>query len=290
MPIKILFLVNPNAGDKSKDHIAKQIEKIIDKKKIEYSIIETKDKKDTISRTQEAIKDKLDGVVAVGGDGTVNDIATLLVGSGTALCILPTGSGNGLARHLKISLDVSKALESINNFKTQQLDAVKIGDKYIFNVGGVGFDAHTGATFNTYKGRGLKNYTKAALNVLGKYKPIRYLIHIKGISYSGDAFMICIANASQFGYNASINPSAKTGDGKFEVCFLRPFPKFKIPELILRLFNGKIDKFSYWESVSCQSAEIEYLSDYLMHYDGEIGSIEPKCKISICADALNVVC
>ena len=160
---------------------------------------------DSVSHARQIAKDAVDKfsmVVAVGGDGTVNEVASAINGSNTILGIIPFGSGNGLARFLKIPIDTIKAIKNLTSGHMVQIDSATLNGKPFFNMAGMGFDAHIAEVFSHNKKRGFITYIKSAFEEINKYKEQHYSINIDGQLYERDAFMLSIANSSQYGNNA----------------------------------------------------------------------------------------
>ncbi len=200
-------------------------------------------------------------IVAVGGDGTVNEVARGLLeaqkaqqaqaeakieaSNSTALGIIPRGSGNGLARHLGI-----KPLNKIQNFaptSTSLIDHATINNHPFFCTAGIGFDALVSKKYaenNTHK-RGALKYIKTALKSYFSYKPEKYLITINGKTHERTAFLITFANASQWGNNGYIAPMADISDGLIDVAIVKKFPITAVPRLIYQLMTKKLHKSPY---------------------------------------------
>jgi diacylglycerol kinase (ATP) len=144
--------------------------------------------------------------VAVGGDGTVNEIASAIVGSSTALGVVPFGSGNGLARFLKIPMDTARSIKTLSAFKVETIDSGRMNGMPFFNMAGMGFDAHIAEVFSHGKTRGFITYIKSTFQEIVRYKPQLYRIDIDGVMYEREAFIISIANSSQWGNNVHVSP------------------------------------------------------------------------------------
>ncbi|MGE0087898.1 MAG: diacylglycerol kinase family protein [Bacteroidales bacterium] len=288
MKERILFIVNPISGRRRNNFTKEYIEQHIDTGRFETDIIYTRFPGDA----HQQVKDKfLQGVkkfVAVGGDGTVNEVASAIVDTDAVLGIIPVGSGNGLARHLKITLNPKKALQLIINGNTMLMDYGKINDRLFFCTTGVGFDAHIGHVFANTKGRGFVNYIKATITEFIKYKPAHYELRINNEVFYREAFLITIANASQYGNNAYIAPKAIVNDGLMEVTVMKPFPLFAALGIGARLFLKNIHKSNFVETYSCDELTIRRKNSDVIHFDGEPGEMGEELKIKIFPKGLNV--
>jgi diacylglycerol kinase family enzyme len=228
--------------------------------------------------------------VAVGGDGTVNEIAKALINTQAIMGILPIGSGNGLARHLQIPLQPRKAIQLINKQKYLAIDYGLINNTPFFCTCGVGFDALIGEKFAQCKGRGLSNYVKTTIREYFNYKPEMYQITIDNErKINRPAFLITFANGSQYGNNAYIAPHADISDGKLDMCILSPFKLYKAPGIGIRLFAKNIDKSSLMHSERASNIILERASEGVVHFDGEPCRMGKKLEISLINKGLNVL-
>ena len=289
MKIKIAFIINPIAGGKNKFHFSQTIEKVLDLSKFEYQIIQTERVNHAFDLTKIAIQEGAKIVVAVGGDGTINEIAAALVGTQTKLAIIPFGSGNGLARALKIPMNTSKALSIINQTNSDLIDVAKLNDNFFFNMSGLGFDAHISHVFSKDKKRGLLGYIKATFRELKNYKSENYQINIDGKLINERAFILSIANSSQYGNEAHIAPRAQLHDGLLDLIIVKPFPLILMPIMAFRLFTKSADRSKYLISLQGKSIQISNNKKSVIHLDGEAKLINENINISIQPLALNVI-
>ncbi len=289
MKIKIAFIINPIAGGKNKFHFSQTIEKNLDLSKFEYQIIQTERVNHAFDLTKIAIQEGAQIVVAVGGDGTINEIAAALVGTQTKLAIIPFGSGNGLARALKIPMNTSKALSIINQTNSDLIDVAKLNDNFFFNMSGLGFDAHISHVFSKDKKRGLLGYIKATFRELKNYQSENYQINIDGKLINERAFILSIANSSQYGNEAHIAPRAQLHDGLLDLIIVKPFPLILMPIMAFRLFTKSADRSKYLISLQGKSIQISNNKKSVIHLDGEAKLINESINISIQPLALNVI-
>jgi YegS/Rv2252/BmrU family lipid kinase len=205
--------------------------------------------------------------------------------------IIPSGSGNGLARHLKIPVDTVRAVKVINTGIRTRIDAGKLNSKWFFCTCGIGFDAKIGRKFAKIKVRGFASYVKTIVREFRRYNSGKYTLFIDNKKVTRRAFLITIANASQYGNNAIIAPQAKIDDGYFDVCILKPFPILKVLALAIMLFKRSIDESSYYEVIKAKKIIFKKRGKkYVFHYDGEPLKIKKeKIKISMYPECLQLI-
>ena len=201
--------------------------------------------------TERFIKSELDVgselFVAIGGDGTVNMVARHLTGREAALCIIPNGSGNGLARHLKIPQKFADSISIIKSHNTRAIDYGLVNEIPFFCTSGIGFDATVAHIFSKKSKRGLFSYIKVILSKFAQYREEEYQVNLNGKHFTVKAFLITLANAAQFGNNAFISPEALIDDGFLDFCQISPFPKILAPVLGLQILSKKINKSQYYD-------------------------------------------
>jgi diacylglycerol kinase family enzyme len=183
--------------------------------------------------------------------------------------IVPWGSGNGLARFLKIPLRYRAAIARLNEVNIKTIDSAELNDRKFFNMAGIGFDAHISALFATNSTRGLRGYVETTLTEVSQYKPQFYRINIDGREIERQAFMVSIANSSQFGNNAHLAPKASVQDGLLDVCIIKPFPLYHFPVLGLHMFLKTADKSKYVEIIKGRKIKITREARGAVHVDGE---------------------
>lgn len=290
---KILFIINPKSGTKGKHDIPGLIEKHLDHEIYEHDNIFTQYAGEAIELSAKH-KDNYHMIVAVGGDGTINEVASPLVNSNTILGIIPRGSGNGLARHLRIPRIPRKAIELLNQKCTVEIDTITLNDKLFLNVAGVGFDAHVAQLFADTKTRGFLSYAKLAMREILKFRSIDYELIIDGEKKIAKApFLISIANSAQWGNNAYIAPNALISDGLMDICVLRKLPKWYYPILTYRLFSKTLTKSRYYETWQGKNVKIHLLSDSedkYMHIDGDPYKLNQNMELIINPLSLKIAC
>ena len=269
MKKKIVFIMNPISGTNSKAAIPSLIDSYIDKELFEYEIRKTERAGHASEIATEAKNNHVDIVVAVGGDGTVNEVARSIVHSGTALGILPCGSGNGLARHLLLPMNLKKSLEVINECVIRDLDYGVINEHPFFCTCGMGFDAFVSMKFAESGKRGPISYAENILREGLKYKPETYTLEDETGTKQYKAFLISCANASQYGNNAYIAPQASMSDGLMDVIIMEPFDVIEAPQVSFDMFNKTLDKNSKIKTFRCKKLHITRSKPGVIHYDGD---------------------
>ena len=286
---RIVFVVNPISGTQGKKAILKWIDERIDRALFDYSIVKTQYAGHAVEIAAAAAKDNVDIVVAIGGDGTINEIGRSLVHTNTALGIIPCGSGNGLARHLHIPMDAKAAIDLLNTGECTCVDYVKINDMPFFCTCGVGFDAFVSLKFADSGKRGLLTYLENTLHESLTYEPETYEIENEEGTIKYKAFLIACANASQYGNNAYIAPQASLTDGLMDVTILEPFTVLDVPSLSFQLFNKTIDQNSRIKTMRAKKIKIHRTKEGVMHYDGDPVMGGKDIEVELIPHGLNVI-
>lgn len=286
---KIIFIVNPISGTQSKELILSLLNEKIDKERYSWSVVYTERAGHAIEIAARAAEEKIDIVVAIGGDGTINEIARSLVHTGTALGIIPCGSGNGLARHLHIPMEPKKALDILNEGITDLIDYGKINGTSFFCTCGVGFDAFVSLKFANAGKRGLLTYLEKTLQESLKYEPETYELETEDGTSKYKAFLIACGNASQYGNNAYITPQATLTDGLLDVTILEPFTVLDVPSLSFQLFNKTIDQNSRIKTFRCKKLCIHRTKPGVVHFDGDPMHSEENVTVEIIKKGLHVI-
>lgn len=286
---KIIFVINPISGTQSKELILSLLDTKMDKTKYTWDVAYTERAGHAVEIAAKAAKEGVDVAVAIGGDGTINEIARSLVHTNTALGIIPCGSGNGLARHLHIPMDPKKALDILNDGCTDIIDYGKINDSKFFCTCGVGFDAFVSLKFAHAGKRGLLTYLEQTLQESLKYQPETYELETENGITNYKAFLIACGNASQYGNNAYIAPQATLTDGLLDVTILEPFTMLDVPSLAFQLFNKTIDQNSRIKTFRCKKLCIRRTTPGVVHFDGDPMQTEANVDIELIEGGLHVV-
>lgn len=266
---KIVFILNPISGTHNKVVIPQMIASRLDKDKFDYQVKLTEYAGHAADIAKQCAKDNIDIVVAVGGDGTVNEVARSLTHTNTTLAIIPCGSGNGLARHLCIPIDIKKSIDIINQCNIEELDYGIINDLPFFCTCGMGFDAFISLKFAESGKRGPITYVENVLKEGLKYKPETYEVIDETGAKKYNAFLIACANASQYGNNAYIAPHASMSDGLLDVIIMEPFTAFDAPQISFDMFNKTLDKNSKIKTFKTKSIRIHRNGPGAIHFDGD---------------------
>lgn len=266
------------------------IKKYLDHSLFDHEIKFTTHKGHAADLAKEAVSKNYNIVVAVGGDGTINEIAKPLLHTNTALAIIPRGSGNGLARHLEIPMKVESAIKKINTGSEKGIDVLQVNDFISVNVSGIGFDGWVANEFASSKKRGLLNYGKLTLSGFKKFPQCQVKIDADGVSHEYVSFITAIANSSQFGNNAFVAPMANIQDGIMDVTVIQKPPVLYLPKLFYFLFRKQIEKSRYVKTLHAREVAIDLREKLPMHIDGEPVGITNKITATVLPLALKVWC
>lgn len=286
---RIIFIVNPISGTQGKKAILKWIDERLDRTLYEYEVVKTEYAGHATEIAANAVKEGIDIVVAIGGDGTINETARSLIHTNTALGIIPCGSGNGLARHLRIPMDPKAAIDILNENYQIQMDYGKINNIPFFCTCGVGFDAFVSLKFADSGKRGLLTYLENTLHESLTYQPETYEIENEEGTVRHKAFLIACGNASQYGNNAYITPQASLTDGLMDVTILEPFTVLDVPSLSFQLFNKTIDQNSRIKTMRAKKIKIHRNKSGVFHYDGDPIMGNEDLEVEIVPHGLNVI-
>ena len=266
---KITFILNPISGTISKAGVPELIDNTIDKDIYDYQLVFTERAGHATEIAAAEVAKGTDIVVAVGGDGTVNEVGRALVHTNTALAILPCGSGNGLARHLMLPMNLKKSIETINKGVIHDLDYGVINDIPFFCTFGIGFDAFVSMKFAEAGKRGPITYVENVLREGLRYKPETYTITDESGTKMRKAFLISCANASQYGNNAYIAPHASMADGILDIIIMEPFDMFDAPQISMDLFSKTIENNSKIKMLKSSRILVKRQKEGYIHYDGD---------------------
>lgn len=289
MKTKIAFIINPSSGTKNKKDFPQTILSELDTNVFEPEFVFTTHRGHGRTLAKGFVSRDFDIVVAVGGDGTVNEIARSLIHTNTSLGIIPVGSGNGLARHLGIPINPQKAIEQLNHSESIFMDYGLVNDHPFFCTCGTGFDAYVSTEFAKGRKRGVMSYIEKIITGYFNYKSQRY--HLKGVEIDLDvkAFVMTFANAAQWGNNAYIAPLASVQDGKMDISIMSSFPIIAIPTLALQLFTKTIDKDLFMTTLRTNEVFLTRDESGPFHYDGEPYEEGKNIHVKIVADGLKVM-
>ena len=285
----ILFLVNPKSGVSRKKRVPQMVEQYIDHNRYDVEISYTQYAGHAYELAKDAAARGVYAVVAVGGDGTVNEVGRALVHTNTALGVIPCGSGNGFARHLSIPVGVKKAIEFINKAEPLQIDYGKINGHPFFCSCGMGFDALVSCDFAKGGGRGVFNYIRQSLIDWVTYKPETYLVETDTLKEKFKAFVIACGNASQYGNNAYITPFASMRDGLLTVSILSPFNTYEVPLMATHLFTHTFDESSHMTTLDVSWIRIVREKPGPVHFDGEPYLMDKELYVEMIPNGVTVL-
>lgn len=285
---KICFIINPISGIGRQRIVEKLIDERLDNTSYEHSIFYTQAPKHATELAKQAALEKFDIVTAVGGDGSVNEVAKGLIGTDTAMAILPAGSGNGLARHLGVPMDLRKAIDIVQHGIKKKIDTIQFNQECFVNVAGIGFDAHIGWEFSKYGKRGLSSYIKVILHELSALKTQPFELTINGKSIQREAYLISFANGSQWGNNAYIAPLANITDGIMDVVILKKFPLWMGIPLAYKLFNKNLHSAAAIEIIRTKEIIVKQKNS-IAHIDGEPIESGSTLHVKVNSLSLNVI-
>ena len=286
---KITAIINPVSGTASKKRIPALLTQHFPSNLFETQVFFTEYRGHAFELASMAVKEKADYVIAVGGDGTVNEVARALVDTPAVLGIVPMGSGNGLARDLAIPLDCRKALEIILERKMRTIDYCKANNRIFFCTFGIGFDASVSERFSKRKHRGLLAYMGSVVAEYLRFKPDTYDIVFENEVITQKAFLVTCANASQYGNNAYIAPQADMNDGMMDVIIISPFSPFDVGFLTIQVFTKQITKNRKLQCYRSNKLTLRRAKPGIVHVDGEPLYMDKTISLEVFPNGLKVV-
>lgn len=271
-------------------NIAEIIRKEVDDEKFEVHINFTESAGHASILSKEAVENKTDIIVAVGGDGTVNEVASQMVGSESVLGIIPGGSGNGLARHLGIPLIPEKSIRLIFSGNISKIDTGTVNEKAFISIAGIGFDALVAKLFAENKRRGFLTYLSLIAQQFSSYREKKYTLEFEnGEILSTRALFISFANSNQFGYNTTISPNALLNDGLLDVCIVKK-PKFiDLPGILNLLLLKKINQSPFVQIKQAKKIIVKRSKNRFVNIDGEACKLKKNLKVEVKPLSLNVI-
>ena len=284
--MKALFIVNERSGKKRAFDVSEVIRSTAD---FEHEIQPCGETEDLDAMIDRAEEEGFDVVFAVGGDGTVHETAKRLIGRRPALGILPTGSGNGFARHIGLPLDPALTLGAYPSGRIVTIDTAEVNGMPFLGVMGIGFDAVVADRFASSTVRGLETYVKEGLRAWAEFQAEEYVVTCGGETKSERAFVIAIANASQYGNNARIAPLASLQDGLLDVVIVHDLSVFRVPLLLARLFQGTLQQAPEVSMVQCADVRITRPAAGPAHLDGEPVSLPVELHVRVVPASLRLL-
>ncbi|WP_018357450.1 diacylglycerol/lipid kinase family protein [Porphyromonas levii] len=288
--MKYLLIANPVSGPKSDSMplLGKVVAKIAAEGHV-VTLHVTEREGHGYEIAQSALHSDYDVIVAVGGDGTVNEVAHALVHSDKIMGIIPNGSGNGLARELMIPMDAMKAVDTLLRHEVATIDTCRANDEPFFVTCGIGFDGKVSKKFAKSDIRGVATYVREVISEYFSYKPRQYHLFVDDYEVTAKALVIAVANASQYGNNAFIAPKASMEDGELDVTILKDFPTGEAAKIVLQLFSKELAKSDYTSFFRGKKIEIKVDSPVNYHIDGEPKSKNDHLVIEVIPASLRVL-
>jgi diacylglycerol kinase (ATP) len=287
---KIFLIINKYAGHGLGEKAIKSVVPFLKSQDYTVEYAFTSHPGHAIELATKASTDGFNLVVAVGGDGTVNEVAQGLIGTNTTMGIVPMGSGNGLARELGISMNMHKSAFSLVNGKDLQLDVCKLSEQRFLCTSGIGFDAMIADKMSKTASRGFLKYVQFVIQESIFFKPLHIRMKIDGILIEESVFLITFANASQFGNNAYIAPAASMTDELIDVVVVRKFAKIWMPIFAVALFSKFIPKLPFVDCYKAKCIELELADTPYYHFDGEPGRLNLPAQIKLDTEKIWVRC
>ena len=288
---KVLAIINPISGTGSKKSIPDLLARAYAPLEHELLLTYTKAAGHAEELARRAAEEGYDHVIAVGGDGTVNEVARGLVGSRTALAIVPKGSGNGLARALGLSMSTDRVIKQLASGRRITIDSCQMNGQPFFCTCGMGFDAAVSRSFAEASTRGPVTYLRTMIDEYRSFKPETYRIILDEgeRTIETDAFVLVVANASQYGNNAYIAPEADLSDGMLDLAIIRPFPVLEAALVLGDLMRGKLADNKYYHTEQVRHVRIERTSGGSVHLDGEPLVMSEHIDVSLRPQSLEVI-
>ncbi len=288
---KILFVINPISGNNRKNSVTAQIESLCKKYLISPDFLETAGENDE-GRIAESISTfKPDTVVAVGGDGTVNLVASLLVDTNIKLGVIPTGSANGMAFELNISTNIEQAMAVIARDVSGSIDLLKINREHLaIHLSDLGMNARIIKRFDQEKIRGIYGYARQFLKELKSPSHFRCIIDNGGKrKHKFKAVMVVLTNTHFFGTGAVINPTGELDDAKFEIVVIKPYPWYYIFHMIFAFFTGSIHRLRHIRTLSCEHAIVSVRPKQDLQVDGEPVGEFRQLEVEVIPSAIQII-
>ena len=286
---RILFIVNPISGHRDKSRFREKVACVLDEGDFVYEVVFT-ERAGHATELAAAAADNYDIVAAVGGDGTLNEVAQGLIGTDTALAVIPCGSGNGLARCLHIPLNTDKALRILTQGSIQRIDTGTVNGQLFLSVAGIGLDAQTAHDFAQDPRRGFLTYAHYAVN--NYFHPKQETVSItfdERETLTCSPMLITFANSNQFGYHAVIAPHASLQDGLLDTCILERPPLVTIPDVVAKLMDGRLDKSRYLTERQAAHITVERPAAGVVNIDGEPVMMDAKLDVRIAPQNLKIL-
>lgn len=288
--LKARFIFNPNSGHNARNpYLLEKARAFIAENRLNASVVLTERTRHATELAQRAIDENCNLVVAIGGDGTMNEVASALVGTQTTLGLIPCGSGNGLGRHLGIPGPGKGAFRTLLTGELRAIDTGTANDIPFFNAMGLGFDAEISDRFNRLTHRGLEAYARTAIGAFFRFRPQVCTIKNGQSAFKTAAFIVSIANSDQYGNDCFIAPGALVDDGRLDVTIVKKVDVFNAVPLAIRLFTKSIDGSPSVRRLRGPHFVIDRPVPGLIHTDGETHQTAATITISVKPGSLHIM-
>ncbi|MBQ6729488.1 MAG: diacylglycerol kinase family lipid kinase [Bacteroidales bacterium] len=288
--LKIRFIINPISGKKHKEHLPQQIEEHLDHSKFDHEICISQYAGHATILAKDAINQHFDILAVAGGDGSINEVGTPLIGTNMALAIIPCGSGNGLSRCMNIPLDPIKALQIINNNQYRKIDTVTVNGQSFISISGTGYDAKVAEDYSKDPRRGFETYFRYIVRNYITMKEQPYTIIMPDETLQIKAFFISFANSNQMGYDFPISPHASLWDGKVDLCIVQKPNPLELPIIGGYMIDGMMDKAPKVKIIQTPEATIIRPKADVINLDGESIMMEKDLHLKVNPLSLNIIC
>lgn len=288
-PRQIVFIVNPKAGTNIQRHIRQSVDRHLDHRMFTYGIWHTEHAGHAAELTKKACEEGYDIVVAVGGDGSINEVASVLMHTETVLGIIPAGSGNGLAMHLGYGRDLDNAVRKLNTARVQTIDCGKLNGRPFINLAGIGFDGFVAKQMKGSNWRGFLPYFLHSVKAGLTFTPHTCTIETEDRTVTEKCFVVTVANGPMYGYNFQIAPDARLDDGLFSVVIFRDVPRWQYFAALPASLNGKLYEAGFVEHFTARRVKISCEDRAFVHVDGESIEVAGDLEFEIIPKALRVL-
>ena len=286
---KILFIINPISGSGKGDQVQSLVQTYLNYERFEPYFLFSEYGGHAKEIAAKAASEDYEAIIAVGGDGTFNEVAAALVNTPVAIGVLPIGSGNGMAGHLKVPMELKKAIQHLNRSRRKVMDTATCNGHPFIGCFGVGFDAKIAVTFARGNLRGFWGYFTAISKEFFAYRSKDYILNIDGKELKLKAFILCVANSSEYGNKAIISPNSDINDGKINLVVIQRMPLAVVPFFARKLFLGKVSSSSYFKEYSGKEIFLIQEESWA-HIDGEPIEVGQKVSIAVKPASLNLLC
>lgn len=288
--VKTCFIINPRAGRRgNRTDVMKRAEAFLSVRGNEGRVMMTERPAHARELARSAVGEGFDQVVAVGGDGTMNEVASVLIGTRVAMGLVPRGSGNGLGRHLGIRHGDSHAFEVLQSGRILAIDTGVVNGVPFINAMGIGFDAEVSQRFNALTKRGFVSYLSTAVRLFLSHKAVGCTVRAEGARFSENAFLVAVANSDQYGNDCIIAPGARLDDGLLDLTLIRDVGWLRAPGLGMRLFTRTLDRSPLVVRSRAAAFVIERMEDGVVHTDGEVHHMGRRLDIVVRPASLRVM-